>query len=156
MKQKKDKGYVAMNRKKIESIAKISKKGSSIKKTDGAHKLSHELAKGILKHQPGPKATKTAPHIVKALQSDANIRIKSQSGNRITDRKNDKAILKKYESSERLNNSNEKYRAIQAYKGGESVSHHQPTVSNITSHIGEMRVNTGKPGQPPKIKNLAK
>ena len=87
--EQKQKPYTELTRKEIEKIAPTGKRGSLEDKTDGAHKLSHELTKGLLAHTPGPKATVTAPDIVEKLQSPENIRIKSADGNRKTDRKND-------------------------------------------------------------------
>eukprot|EP00731_Ephydatia_muelleri_P002123 Em0001g2123a len=151
--EQKQKPYVDMSRKEIEAVAPTGKRGSLKDGTDGAHKLSHELAKGILGHTPGPKATVTAPDIVEKLQSPENIRIKSAEGNRKTDRENDAAILEKYVAGENLSPA-EGRRANQAYKGGTAVSGDNETLQHITEKLGDMQVSTGKPGRPTKVKNL--
>ena len=151
--EQKQKPYTELTRKEIEKIAPTGKRGSLEDKTDAGHKLSHELAKGILAHTRGPKATVTAPDIVEKMQSPGNIRIKSADGNRKTDRKHDAAILDKYTEREKLTQEQAR-RAKQAYIGGKTVSGDNATLQHITEKLGEMEVSTGKPGRPPKVKNL--
>lgn len=145
-----EKPYVEWTRKEIEATYPMEKHGSSEDGTEGAHMLSHELVKGILAHTPGAKA---AGDIAERLNRKENIRIKTADGNRITDRTNDAAILEKYVSKELLTQK-EADRAVQAYKGGMAVCEGNATLKHIVEKIGEMRVSTGRPGQPPKVKNL--
>lgn len=147
--------YEKMSRKKIEKIKRNEKRGSVEDGTDAAHMLGHELAQGVLKHRPGRKATASTVDTVERMQSSRNSRLKSATGNRVTDRRNDAAILEKRESGARLTTTEAK-RAVQAYKGCMAVCKGNATLEYVAKDIGEMTMKTGRPGRPPKVKNLAK
>ena len=156
--KRKPTSYADMTRRQRETFARPAKRGNRATGTDAAHKQSHELQTGFLASKPGPKVQNRAEikKTATMTSSSQNLRMKSAKGNRSTDRLNDAAILQAQRTGDRLNPAAAK-RAVQAYKGG-SVD---PSVAGkdgawTTSAIGEMRANTGKPGQPPKVKNLAR
>jgi hypothetical protein len=157
------KEYKDMNRREINKIAKQEKVGSKADLTDGAHKASHELVKHIIKVSACDTDPHNDRHLVEALQIGENIRPKTVHGNRKTDTKNDKGIMKKIDENKPLDRT-EGARAVQAYKGvvsgmdayEEYSGYYSESLDNVRFLLGELTVNDGKPGRPIKVKNLAK
>ena len=134
------------------SDAGRNKFGSKEKGTDAAHKLSFDAHNEINASKPGPKTTDHQT-VVRDLNSDGNLRIKTQSGNRSTDTKNDNLIIHAYMSNDPIHRAAED-RVVQAYKGSQNAE--SADVQRTHKIIGEMTVENGKPGPNPKVKNLAK
>jgi hypothetical protein len=135
--------------------------GSQKNGTDGAHKLSHEVAAGVLKHSRGrgghgTTKGKGADSVSRTLNEKSNIRVKSEHGNRTLDRRRDERIISAHASGSSLKEKTTADRAYQAYKGGLSVAGHSKAVDQVTRHLGRMTYNDGKAGRPVQIRNLHK
>lgn len=132
------------------SNAGRTKYGSKANGTDGAHKTSYEVHNAIAASKPGRKTTDHRA-VNRDLNSNSNIRIKSVSGNRSTDRINDAKIISSIQNGT-LPRGAVAERAKQAYKG--TLDATSPSVQRTNEIIGNMTVDTGKRGPKPKIKNL--
>ena len=132
----------------------FTKKGSKEDGTDGAHKLSFRVVKGIKSATQGRPVTTGTQDVARSLNNASNIRIKTERGNRILDERRDKRIVNAYQNGTNIHEKTTAKRAIQAYKGGLAASKN-PTIASVTKSIGEMQVKTdGGKGRPTKIKNL--
>eukprot|EP00056_Hartaetosiga_gracilis_P018164 m.9874 g.9874 ORF g.9874 m.9874 type:complete len:146 (-) comp6443_c0_seq1:256-693(-) len=128
------------------------KHGSNQNKTDGAHILSHRVAKGVKESTPGRPVTKGKSDLVRAMNHDSNIRIKSQYGNRVLDERRDIRIVDAFKNKTHITEKTTANRAKQAYKA--AISSDNKTMQDIGAKMGEMTVHAGKQGRPKKVKNL--
>jgi hypothetical protein len=148
--------YYQMNRQQIDSIAPMERHGSKEKGTHAAHILSHEVSKSILASKSGPKIINPVENkeTIKQLQSSDNLRIKTEKGNTVTDRKMDRQIMEKYHNNEHLTTKQEILRAQQMYQTFHNIPEPTRDMQYLGKKIGEMTVHDGQPGRPPMIKNL--
>lgn len=148
--------FQSSSRKELDAMAPRSKVGSAANQTDASHKLSFEVAKGVLDHASGRpvSAPESVASAASVLNADSNLRIKDRHTNRSDDRLNDQKILDSVTNSTRLDPAAAP-RAVQAYKGGISVSGQSTVVDRVTETIGAIPVNTGNPGRPPTVASLA-
>ena len=153
--------YLNSNRKDRNSG--FTKHGSKAAGTDGAHKCSHRVAAGVLQHSPGrgghgTGAGTSGKDISRALNNDANVRIKSQHGNRKLDERRDKRIVDAHVSGASLTEKTTADRAIQAFKGAKAAAATPSggaAVNQIADALGALTFNNGKPGRPKTIKKMA-
>ena len=129
----------------------FTKRGSSSKGTDGAHKLSHRVVKGIKRHSGGRPVTKGRDGLVRKINSTANIRLKTKRGNRVLDERRDKRIVNAYAGKTHIQERTTAMRAVQAYKGAKAVG-----LGSVDQRLGYLTYNDGKRGRPAKIKNMAR
>lgn len=152
--------YLNSNRKGRNSG--FTKHGSKADGTDGAHKCSHRVAASILQHSPGRGGHGTGTgtsgkDISRALNTDANVRIKTTHGNRTLDDRRDKRIAVAHASGASLTQKTTADRAVQAYKGASAAAAASgaAAVNQIASALGAMTFNNGKRGRPKSVKSMA-
>ena len=152
--------YLDSNRKGRNSG--FTKHGSKADGTDGAHMLSHRVAAGILQQSPGRGGHGTGTGtsgkaISRAINTDANIRIKTQHGNRTLDDRRDKRIVVAHASGASLKEKTTADRAVQAYKGASAAgaASGSGAVNQIAAALGALTFNNGKPGRPKSVKSMA-
>lgn len=133
----------------------FTKHGSASAGTHAAHKCSHRVATSVLQHTPGRHVTTGTNDLVKALNHDSNLRIKTAYGNQVHDEKHDKRIVSAIESRGHITDLATAKRAKQCYKGavGSAKAASNQTLGHVASYIGEMKYNNSK-GRPMKIKNM--
>ena len=130
----------------------FAKHGSSAAGTHAAHKCSHRVATAVLQHTPGRHVTTGSRDLVRALNHDSNLRIKTAHGNQVHDEKHDKRIVEAIRTHGHITDLATAKRASQNYKGSSASTNN--TLSNrIGTFVGEMQYNNSN-GRPVKIKNM--
>jgi len=130
----------------------MGKKGSVDSKTDAAHKLSWGLVNAMNTHTAGrPYSQASKVDIAKKLNSGANLRIKSQKGNRELDERRDTRIACAYVNKTPLEGKSTADRAVIAYKAAKDIG-----LDGITSKLGNMKIKDSDTGKSHMVKNHEK
>jgi len=129
-----------------------SKFGSSEDKTDAAHKFGFGLLNTIETHTSGaPMGTASRNEVIREMNADTNLRIKTSHGNRVLDERRDASIAQAYVNHTPIEHKNTAERAHQAYIGASGLSSEK-----YAKELGEMRVKNPKTGGYYKLKNYDK
>lgn len=112
-----NKPFADLTREEINRLSSQEKKGNIEEKVDAAHILSIELSQFVMESKPGPKVTdfESLQATAEVINSSVNLRMKSQEGNRSTDRNNDAKIMEKIASNTPLSTKAEADRVKQAF-----------------------------------------
>lgn len=146
----------------LRALAKMGKKGNSAEQKDASHVSSLENIKHMEKSRRGRPITSVATKksVATAANHGSNLRMKSQHGNRVVDRANDKALRAAITEKKAVRvNSGPYHRAVQVVKRA-SVTRTAlgalpgPNERYATA-VGQLHVATGQPGRPAHISTVA-
>ena len=129
----------------------FTKHGSAAAGTHAAHKCSHRVATAVLQHTPGRHVTTGSKDLVRSLNQDSNLRMKTAHGNQVHDERHDKRIVTAIQTHSNITDLATAKRASQSYKGSSASTN--KTLSNVGTFIGDMQYNNSN-GRPVKIKNM--
>jgi hypothetical protein len=116
----------------------MKKQGIKSNGTDSAHILSWGLVNSIETHTAGrPKNEGTRSKVTKELNSDKNLRIKSEYGNRILDERRDSRIAASYASNTAIKGKTTTKRASQAYESAKKMGN---SLDGITKALGSIKI----------------
>lgn len=125
------------------------KTGSVADGTDAAHKFSFGLMNTIETRSSGAAQQETSrKQLVREMNHDDNLRIKSDYGNRVLDERRDGRIANAYVEGTPLQGKSTVARAEQAYKAAQGL-----TNDKYARELGEMRVLNEDTGRTHKLKN---
>lgn len=145
----------------------MAKSGSKADGTDAAHKLSHEVLHNALDNGTVRGRPLAAPTVISAMNTEKNLYLKTQYGNRELDRRRDERIITSMSPSGdgMLSERTTFERAQQAYKGAQEVARAFEETNNgrpskqlnqVVESLGNLRFDDGRPGRPPAVKNAVK
>ncbi|MCP5493482.1 MAG: hypothetical protein H7A23_02915 [Leptospiraceae bacterium] len=140
----------------------MEKRGSSEEAKDAAHKLSHRVLETALNLQVGRPLQDEA--VIQAMNSQEQLRIKSDVGNRILDERRDKRIAEAISNGEGVAEKTTFKRAAQAYDGAVAVADKYEEIAgkrsaqldNVVEILGDLELQNGTVGRPMKVKNFPK
>ena len=141
--------------KKIErSDGGMGKRGTKSDGTDAAHILSWGLTNAITTHTGGrPRGEESRKDVAKALNSETNLRLKSEHGNRVLDERRDARIAAAYVSGSALEGDTTAKRADQAYRAAQRMG---DPMESVTRALGNMDVKDSETNRTHKLKNHEK
>lgn len=126
--------------------------GSSTNGTNAAHKSSFGILNAIETHSPGRPLSESSKHnLVKEMNQDQNLRIKSERGNKVLDERRDARIADAYVNDKPIEGKTTAHRAYQQFQGAQNLSN-----PKYAHEIGEMRVHDQETGGYYKVKNYEK
>jgi hypothetical protein len=127
-----------------------SKYGSSSNGTDAAHRFSFGLMNVLETHSSGaPMSSDTRRAVVRDMNSDSNLRIKSDYGNRVLDERRDARIAQAFVHGEAIRGDSTATRAFIAYQAASNME----STSKHADLLGNMRVYNAETGRSHFLKN---
>lgn len=127
----------------------MEKKGNQAERTDSAHILGYGVANTILTHQRGPPlGDQGREDFIRSMNSSGKLRIKSDSGNRITDERNDAKISHAIVHKTPITSQAVAHPAVQAYEASKNIS-----VSSVQETLGNMKVLNPETNRTHLLKN---
>ncbi|KJE95757.1 hypothetical protein CAOG_06172 [Capsaspora owczarzaki ATCC 30864] len=143
------KDYIGESHKKIERSGSLKKQGSVAGETDAAHKFSWGTLNVIETHTPGaPMGEKARRELTAKMNAAANLRIKSRTGNRRTDERNDGKMVQHFLNKTPIRSRQVVARAEQAFSGAKTL----PNPKYATA-LGKMKVHNAATGRSHTLKN---
>ena len=140
----------------------MAKQGSVSAGKDAAHKMSLEVYNHVSSSTPGrPLSSNNKSAVSFALNDGENLRIKTSTGNRSTDRVNDARIMEHYSNGTMIDTQAAAARAQQSYKGCRAAAASADTrsaaknLTNVAEQIGDMPMRRPD-GSWCKVKNADK
>eukprot|EP01147_Barroeca_monosierra_P011118 gene11118-3179_t len=126
------------------------KKGDADSGTDAAHIFSFGLMNTIQTNSPGrPRGESSKFELVRDMNHDSNIRMKSSRGNRILDERRDARIARAFVHNEPIYGSSTTRRAHQAYQSTTKFT----SMDSLTQQMGNMKVYNDETGRSHLLKH---
>jgi hypothetical protein len=126
--------------------------GSQEDGTQAAHKFGFGLLNVIETHSSGaPLSDSAKKELIREMNSDENLRIKTGYGNQTLDERRDARIAQSYLYGTPIQEKTTANRAYQAYLGASTLSNQK-----YAQELGELRVRNPETGGYYKLKNHAK
>eukprot|EP00299_Pterocystis_sp_00344_P018436 c9203_g1_i1.p1 GENE.c9203_g1_i1~~c9203_g1_i1.p1 ORF type:complete len:183 (+),score=19.98 c9203_g1_i1:72-620(+) len=133
--------------------SRMQKHGSKADGTHAAHKLSYEVVKASEAHRPGPKYAESSTYDYNTQMGDAsNLRIKTETGNLVTDRRVDAKLIKAIHNDDGLYTKDAVRRVHQIQSAVNEDSH--PAMARTADTLVNRLVYTGHVGRPPLAGNI--
>jgi len=125
------------------SDAGMEKHGSVKDGTHAAHIVSWEVANAALSHSPGaPMGDESRAVFTSDMNSSENLRIKSDTGNLITDRNNDAVVMDAIVWGDPISTKTAADRGIQQYEA--ALTFDNPTIADRLGDLTVLNADTGR------------